>query len=190
MVGGDLGRRREIGRRGAAEAGDGEGSVEVLPHLGDYPISDGPGVNPGDGAAGAAAAAFDEYGGPAEGDDGLGHESEGFLGWRGTAGEHAHQVLVVGRTMEPPIQVWGYNLVHRVHVSRAQGLIQGADQPSIAGITVLQSFLRVSQFLQSREGAKKAKEKNANFLGRENERENRTRGLVRNWEEDGGGFYR
>lgn len=124
MVGRDLGGGREIGRRGgAAEAGDGEGSVEVLPDLGDYPISDGPGVNPGDGAAGVVAgvAAFDEDGGPAEGDDGLGHESEGVLGWRrrGNAGEHAHQVLVGGRTMEPPIQVWGYNLVHRVHVSRA-----------------------------------------------------------------------
>ncbi len=38
------------GRYGGSvsESGHGEGSVEVLPNLGNYPIRDGPGVNPRD----------------------------------------------------------------------------------------------------------------------------------------------
>lgn len=69
--------------------GDGEGSVEVLPDLSDYPIGDGPRVNPSNGACGVAA--FDDDGG-AERGDGLRIESEGFGGE--IAGEHAHQKLV------------------------------------------------------------------------------------------------
>jgi len=90
---------------GVFEAGDGEGSVEVLSHLSDYPIRDGPGVNPGNVAGGVAA--LDDDGG-AEGGNGLRNESEGFGG--GIAGEHAHQKLVGRRTMEPPLEVGGEDL--------------------------------------------------------------------------------
>jgi hypothetical protein len=76
-------------------------------------MRDGPRVNPGDRTA--VIAAFNEDGG-AKGSDGLRDESKGILGWRSTS-EQAHQVLVGRRTMEPPIEVWGYNLVHRIHVT-------------------------------------------------------------------------
>lgn len=66
MEGGNLG---EI-RRGAAvcgpESGHRQGGVEVLADLGNYPISDGPGVNPGDVAG--LIAAFYEDGGSKGGD--------------------------------------------------------------------------------------------------------------------------
>ena len=45
--GGDR-RGRGGGEVGVGEAGDREGGVEVLADLGNYPISDGPGVDPGD----------------------------------------------------------------------------------------------------------------------------------------------
>lgn len=128
---------------GVAEARDGEGRVEVLPDLCDYPISDCPGVDPGNGAG--VVAALDEDGGP-EGGDGLGNESEGCGRVSGSAGEKAHQELVGGRTMEPPLEVGSDNTVHRGHVVRAQGRIEGENHPLITRITVLQSFLRVSQF--------------------------------------------
>lgn len=128
------------GRGIFTEAGYGEGSVEVLPDLGDYPMSDGPSVDPRDGAI--SVAALDEDGGP-EAIDGLGTELKRFVL---VAGEEAHQELVGRRTMEPPLDVRSYNLVHCAYVTRAQGFIEGEHHPSITGITVFQSFLRVSQF--------------------------------------------
>ncbi|RXH94710.1 hypothetical protein DVH24_024394 [Malus domestica] len=118
-IGGKPGRRGFRGGGGrvvlgvVSEARDGEGSVEVLADPGDYPIGDSPGVDPGNGAV--AVAALDEDGG-AEGGEGLGDELKGFfLG----AGEDAHQELVGRRTMEPPLEVGGDDLVNRVHVAGA-----------------------------------------------------------------------
>lgn len=156
-------RRRSESRRwrlswGITEASDGKGSVEVLPDLGDYPISDGPRVNPRDRTV--VIAAFDENKG-AEWSDGLGYESEGVLGW--STGEQAHQILMGRRTMEPPIEVWGYNLVHRIHAVWTQGLIQGENHPLITGITFLQTFLRVSQFLTQRTKGKRERDEGEIF---------------------------
>lgn len=98
---------------GIVDASDGEGGVEVLSDLSDHPISDGPGVDPGNVAGGVAA--LDDDGG-AEGGDGLRNESEGVVGG-GVAGEHAHQKLVWGRTMEPPLEVGGDDLDDGVGVA-------------------------------------------------------------------------
>lgn len=109
--GGNLRCRR---RAGVAEAGDGEGSVEVLPDLGNYPISDGPGVDPRDRAA--VIAALNDDGG-AEGGDRLRNESEGVRGR--FSSEHAHQKLVGRRTMEPPLEIRCDDLDDGVGVARA-----------------------------------------------------------------------
>lgn len=98
---------------GIVDASDGEGGVEVLSDLSDHPISDGPGVDPGNVAGGVAA--LDDDGG-AEGGDGLRNESEGVVGG-GVAGEHAHQKLVRGRTMEPPLEIGGDDLDDGVGVA-------------------------------------------------------------------------
>ena len=132
------------------EARDAEGCVEVLPDLGYYPMSDGPGVDPSNGAR--AVTALCEDGGPKRSNC-LWNESEGGRSgtrWgvrrRRSTSEKAHQELVGRRTVEPPLQIRGYEFVHRCHVTRAQGIIQGEYHPSITRITFLQNFLRVSQF--------------------------------------------
>ncbi|RDX79194.1 hypothetical protein CR513_40411, partial [Mucuna pruriens] len=51
---------------GVVDAGDGEGCVEVLPYVGDYPIREGPRVNPSNGAG--SVAALDDDGGTKGGD--------------------------------------------------------------------------------------------------------------------------
>lgn len=102
---------------GVADAGDGEGSVEVLAHLGDYPIRDGPGVDPGDGAGRVESLGED---GGAEGGDAEGNEAEGVVL---VAGEQAHQKLVGRRTMEPPLEVGGEDLLDCLRVAAVQGLI-------------------------------------------------------------------
>lgn len=114
MVGGGGGDFRRRRLAGIADASDGEGSVEVLPDLGDYPIRDGPGVNPGDRTV--VIAAFDEDDGT-ERDDGLRNEAEGVRG--GFTGEHAHQKLIGRRTMEPPLEIRSDDLDDGVGVARA-----------------------------------------------------------------------
>lgn len=100
-------------------------------------------MNPGNREG--VVAALHKDGGP-EGSDGLRDESEGCGRGRGSAGQKAHQELVGGRTMKPPLEVGGDDLVHRGHVVRTQGRIEGENHPLITGIGFLQSFLRVSQF--------------------------------------------
>lgn len=112
---------------------DGEGRVEVLPELGDYPIGDGPGVNPGNGAGLVESLGEDGW---AEGGDAVGDESEaGFP----LAGEEAHQKLVSRRTMEPPLEVGGEDPLDCLRVAVVQGLIQGGHHPFVSRI--LQNFL-------------------------------------------------
>lgn len=112
--------------------------------MSNYPIRDRPGVDPGNGAG--EIAALDEDSGP-EGGYGLGVEAKGRGRGCGTAGEKAHQELMRWRTMEPPLEVGGDDLVHSGHVAGAQGFIEGENHPLITRrITFFQSFLRVSQF--------------------------------------------
>ncbi|KAL0402965.1 UNVERIFIED_CONTAM: hypothetical protein Sradi_1937300 [Sesamum radiatum] len=94
-----------------------EGRVEVLPNVGNYPIGDGPGVNPGNGAG--LVEALGEDGG-AKGGDAVGQKAEAGVLF---AGEEAHQKLVRGGTMEPPLEVGGENLLDSVGVAAAQGVI-------------------------------------------------------------------
>ncbi|KAK4436468.1 hypothetical protein Salat_0810500 [Sesamum alatum] len=96
---------------------DSEGRVEVLPDVGNYPIGDGPGVNPGNGAG--LVEALGEDGG-AKGGDAVGHKAESGVLF---AGEEAHQKLVRRGTMEPPLEVGGENLVDSVGVAEVQGVI-------------------------------------------------------------------
>lgn len=169
---GDLGRgRREIGRRGVAEARDGEGSVEVFPDLGDYPIRDGPGVDPGDGALGVASLGDDD-GWPERGERlRLEAERRRCFG----AGEKAHQELVRRRAVEPPVEVRREQAVDAVNVARVQGLIQCADSGHAVS-TLLQSCLSVSQFLTvervSERERKTEREKCVLFVWRERKRKN------------------
>ncbi|KAK4403436.1 hypothetical protein Sango_0712200 [Sesamum angolense] len=114
-----------MGRRNAAairlvcvpKAGHGEGRVEVLPDVGNYPIGDGPGVNPGNGAG--LVEALGEDGG-AKGGNAVGQETEAGVLF---AGEEAHQKLVRGGTMEPPLEVGGENLLDSLGVAAVQGVI-------------------------------------------------------------------
>lgn len=103
-------RRRNLS--GFAEASDGKGCVEVLSHLRNYPMIDGPGVDPRDGTS--IIAAFHEHSG-SKGGNGLRNELEIIIGLRSS--EQSHQELVGRWTMEPPIEVWGHKLVHSVHVA-------------------------------------------------------------------------
>lgn len=96
-----------------ADASNDKGSVEVLPDLGNYPIREGPGVHPGD--APGTVAALDEDGGAKAG-DWLRKELEVVVGG-GIAGEHAHQKLVRWRSVEPPLEIRGHDLDHRVGVA-------------------------------------------------------------------------
>lgn len=116
-------RRCRWGTRGqgliswVAEASDSQGSVEVLPDLGNNPILDGPGMDPGDGTVSIPALDEDCW---SERCDGLGHELEGSGQWGwGWAGEEAHHELVGGRSVEPPLEVGGKEFVHLVSVSSA-----------------------------------------------------------------------
>lgn len=166
--------RSDLGPGGAPEARDGKGRVEVLPHLRDYPIGDGPGVDPVDGALLVAALGEDD--GP-DGGDGVRDEFEAVVGRSGgggragRSGEEAHQKLVRRGTVEPPLQVRGDDPVDRSHVADAQGSVEGAYDAAIAGLYFLQSFLRVSQFgkncsLLEREKGEGVKESASNGRGR------------------------
>ncbi|KAK8978388.1 hypothetical protein V6N11_028391 [Hibiscus sabdariffa] len=107
---GNLRRRRgTVG--GVSESSNGEGSVEVLLDLGDYPIRDGPSVDPGDGTG--VIAAFD-YDGGSEGGEGEGVkvETEGVVGR--SSGEKAHQKLVRRGAVEPPFKVGSEDSVNGV----------------------------------------------------------------------------
>ncbi|KAL0452673.1 UNVERIFIED_CONTAM: hypothetical protein Slati_1245400 [Sesamum latifolium] len=136
-----------MGRRNAAairlvcvpETRHSEGRVEVLPDVGNYPIGDGPGVNPGNGAG--LVEALGEDGG-AKGGDAVGQKAEAGVLF---AGEEAHQKLVGGGTMEPPLEVGGENLLDSVGASAVQGVIQGAHHPSVE--VSLQRFLSYRQLL-------------------------------------------
>ncbi|KAG9455170.1 hypothetical protein H6P81_008074 [Aristolochia fimbriata] len=125
-----LAKAARRGRGCPVESSDGEGRVEVLPDLGDYPIRDGPGVDPGEGSE----SALGEDGGT-EGLDGEGHEIEGGVfaggGSSGGAGEQSHHILAGGWAMEPPLDVRGQEALHRVDVTGAQGLIQGEHHPFV-----------------------------------------------------------
>ncbi|KAL0691378.1 hypothetical protein Bca4012_091057 [Brassica carinata] len=111
----------------ATDPRDGERSVRVLPHLSDYPMRHGPGVDPGDGASGVAALGDD---GGSEGDDGERREFEG----RRDAGERAHQKLVRRRAVEPVVEIRGEDPVNRFDVSRSQGVIQFQNHVSVLGL--------------------------------------------------------
>ncbi|RAL52314.1 hypothetical protein DM860_016163 [Cuscuta australis] len=119
-----------------SEPGHGEGGVEVLPDLGNYPIRDGPGVDPGDVPVGIAA--LDEDGG-ADRINGERDESERIGRRRCGAGEDAHQKLARRRAVEPPLEVGVQKLLDQIHVARSQGLIQGEHHPLVSGF--FQSFL-------------------------------------------------
>nr|GLL28039.1 hypothetical protein DM860_016163 [Ipomoea trifida] len=114
---GSAGDRSNGGSGGVAEARDGEVRVEVLAHLSNYPIRDGPGVNPRDVAR--RIAAFDEHDGGADGVDRLVLELEriGGGGGIGSAGEDAHQKLVRRRAMEPPLEIGGQKLLDFLDVA-------------------------------------------------------------------------
>lgn len=98
-------RNRRCRRRGffvrIAETSYGKGSVEVLPDLRDYPISDRPRVDPGNGTA--LVATLDENPAPKSSERER-HKLEGVAGYGGT-GEQAHHKLVGRRAMEPPLEV-------------------------------------------------------------------------------------
>jgi hypothetical protein len=88
---------------GVPESGHGERSIKVLSDLGDYPISDGPSVNPID--ISGRVKSFYEYGRP-ESSNGLWDEIEKVVVGIVSSGEKAHQKLLRRRTMEPPLEVW------------------------------------------------------------------------------------
>lgn len=95
-------RRRNLSRSSGdnvTDPCDGERSVRVLPHLSNYPMRYGPGVDPGDGASDVAA--LGDYGG-SEGDDRERDEFER----RRDSGEYAHQKLVRRRAVKPILQIW------------------------------------------------------------------------------------
>ena len=71
--------------------------------------------------------------------------------------------------MEPPLEVGGEELVNGVHVTGAQGFIQGEYHPLVGRF--LQNFLWVSQFLL-----------NEAFQIENRERKVWRRGVVRIWE--------
>ncbi|KAJ1292553.1 hypothetical protein BS78_02G400600 [Paspalum vaginatum] len=109
------------------EAGDGEVGVEVLAQLGDYPIgAHGPGVHP----VVSAAHPFGDDGGGAQGVDGARREAEAAAAAAG--GEQAHHVLVLGRAMEPPLQVRGQQRLHARVVARVQRLVQTEHEELVA----------------------------------------------------------
>ncbi|KAK8970611.1 hypothetical protein KSP40_PGU020165 [Platanthera guangdongensis] len=95
--------RKRVGGGGGAgscrETGHGEGCVEVLANLSDYPIGDGPGVDPEEGGGEVGALGDDGW---AEGLDGVCEEVEVIV--RG-AGEEASHVLVGAGAVEPPFKV-------------------------------------------------------------------------------------
>ena len=97
-----------------AKAGDGDGSVVVLPHMGDYPVrGQGPRVDPGHRAA-APLAALGDNGGP-EGDEREREQGERELARRRGAGEEAlDDVLVARRAVVPPLKVRRQEKVHRL----------------------------------------------------------------------------
>ncbi|CAK9326896.1 unnamed protein product [Citrullus colocynthis] len=121
-------RRWRCGRRvpvgGGGEALDSNRGVEIFLDVGDDPISNGPGVDPGNGAFCVVAFRQDEIG--PKWDDRDWCEDKG----GGGAGEEAHQVLVRRRTMEPPLQVRGQKAVHRLHVFGTQCLVKGSHSPN------------------------------------------------------------
>ncbi|KAL0743957.1 hypothetical protein Bca4012_085470 [Brassica carinata] len=128
----------------AADPRDRERSVRVLPHLSDYPMRHGPGVDPGDGGGSVAALGDD---GGSEGDDGERREPER----RRDAGERAHQKLVRRGAVEPVVEVRGEGLVDGFDVARSQGVIQFQNHVSVLGLRIRQSI----QFLKSFLGVRK-----------------------------------
>lgn len=90
---------------GVCESCNSQGSVEILPHLGDYPIRDGPGMYPSN--VTFLVVTFDEDSG-AERDNCLWDKIERGGGGGGvSAGEEAHHKLVRRRAMEPPLEIGG-----------------------------------------------------------------------------------
>jgi hypothetical protein len=116
------------------EAGDGEVGVEVLSQLGDHPIrAHGPGVHPvhtgGDPPLVGGRSLGDDGG--SEGVHGARHEAEAVVG--SSSGEHAHHVvLVLGRAMEPPLQVGGEEGLHGGVVAAVERLVQPEHQELVA----------------------------------------------------------
>lgn len=120
------------GGGGELEAGDGEVGVEVLAELGDHPVvgAHGPGVHP---VAGAAAAALGDDGGGPQGVDGARREAEAAA----AAGEHAHHVLLLGRAVEPPLEVRGQEGLHGGVVAPVERLVQPEHQELVALLLAL-----------------------------------------------------
>lgn len=106
--------------------------------MGNDSIGNGPCVNPRNGAFWVEA--FRQNDGGPKWDEGDGCENEG----GGGAGEEAHQVLVRGGTMEPPLQIRRQEAVHSLHVFGTQRLIKGSHSPN--AFPLLRWPLRVCQF--------------------------------------------
>lgn len=112
--------------------------MNSMTHLGDYPIRHRPSMDPGYRTGRIAALGEDDG---AEGGDGVGEELKALDAGRWGPGEEAHQELVGGRAVEPPLEVGGYDPVHRPCIARSQGFVEGAHDPATAGIGI---FLRCS----------------------------------------------
>jgi len=116
------------------EACDGEVGVEVLAELGDHPIgAHGPGVHP---VAPPLVALGDDGGGGGGGGgdervDGARDEAEASRA-AAAAGEEAHHVLVLGRAMEPPLEVGGEERLHGGVVPGVERLVEAEDEELVA----------------------------------------------------------
>ena len=136
--------RRRLLISGGGETLDSNRSVEILLDMRYNPISNGPSMDPRNGAF--RVVAFSEDGGP-KCDDGDGCKDEGR---GGDAGEETHQVLVRRWTMEPPLQVRRQKAVHRLHVFGTQRVVKCRHYRN-ADLLLLRWRLWVCQFRVSDE---------------------------------------
>ncbi|CAN6186248.1 unnamed protein product [Urochloa humidicola] len=138
---------------GGGEAGDGEVGVEVLAELGDHPIgAHRPGVHPVRTTCCWCWRPLGDDGG-AEGVDGARGEDELAaamvvgVGTSRARGEQAHHVLVLGRAMEPPLQVRRQERLHAAVVPGVQRLVQTEHQELVALLLGLSSAGGVADHL-------------------------------------------
>ncbi|CAN6176744.1 unnamed protein product [Urochloa humidicola] len=142
-----------LGGGGGGEAGDGEVGVEVLAELGDHPIgAHRPGVHPVRTTCCWCWRPLGDDGG-AEGVDGARGEDELAaamvvgVGTSRARGEQAHHVLVLGRAMEPPLQVRRQERLHAAVVPGVQRLVQTEHQELVALLLGLSSAGGVADHL-------------------------------------------
>lgn len=115
-------RRRSSGGCNSTnpETGNGNGSVKILPHLSNYPITNSPRMDPVNSSL--RIAPLGQHSVP-EGSDGDGGEVEGRvrigIGDCVFSGEQAHEKLVRGRAVEPPLEIRGDEAVDGGDVSGA-----------------------------------------------------------------------